>query len=111
MAALAQAAINRINTNPVLQSGDGVNAGDLYASSTVAQFFLYARSPSWPAAQIEVALTASSNLLAAPAGTNALEDNLSDLQPRDHLYLSDGITNLPVISCWTRRNSRTVIMN
>ncbi len=96
MAALAQAAINRINTDPALQSGDGVKAGDLYASSTVEQFFLYARTPGWPAAQIEVALTASSNLLAAPAGTNALEDNLSDLQPRNHLYLSEGITNLPV---------------
>jgi uncharacterized protein (TIGR03790 family) len=93
---LAQMAINQVNASPALQSSDGVMAADLYDSGTTAQFFLYARSDGWPAAQIQVAFTASSNLLASPGGTNTLEDNLSDLQPRNHLYVSSGVTNLPV---------------
>ena len=29
-----------------------------------------------------------------PAGPQALDDNVSDLQPRNHLYLTAGATNL-----------------
>ena len=57
---------------------------------------LYARSPGWPAAQIQVSVAASAGLLPLPSGPSQLEDNLSDLRPRNHLYVSSGATNLPV---------------
>ena len=31
-----------------------------------------------------------------PAGTVRLEDNLADLEPRAHIYVSAGVTNLPL---------------
>ena len=40
--------------------------------------------------------TASTNLLALPSGTNPLQDNLTDLRPRNHLYVSSGAASLPV---------------
>ncbi len=61
-----------------------------------AQLTLYARSPGWPASQIQVTFTASTNLLALPSGTNLLQDNLTDLRPRNHLYVSSGAASLPV---------------
>jgi hypothetical protein len=45
---------------------------------------------------VKVALSASPDLLVLPDGTNTFEDNLSDLRPRNHLYLSEGLTRLPV---------------
>jgi hypothetical protein len=94
----AQSLLDQINATPGLQSGDGVLASDFYAYSGIplAQFVLYARSPGWPAAQIQVSVAASANLLPLPSGPSLLEDNISDLRPRNHLYVSSGATNLPV---------------
>ncbi|HEX5399353.1 MAG TPA: TIGR03790 family protein [Verrucomicrobiae bacterium] len=96
---LAQNLMNLINTTPALQSADGVFASDFYdndPSSPEAQFFLYARTAGWPASQIMATLTSSTNLQAMPAGANPLANNVSDLRPRDHLYLSSGVDSLPV---------------
>jgi uncharacterized protein (TIGR03790 family) len=93
---LVQTLINQVNATLALQGSDGVTAGDLNSSSTAAHFFIYARSAGWAAAQIQVAFSASSGLVATPAGPSPLESNLSDLQPRNHLYLSSGWTLLPV---------------
>jgi uncharacterized protein (TIGR03790 family) len=92
----ATALMNRINTEPDLAGADGVFAGDQdpYLPNTLAYFALYARSAGWPAARLQVALTASANLTVLPTGTNRLEDNLSDLQPRNHLYLGAGLSPL-----------------
>ena len=97
--ALAQALFNLVNANPALQGADGVLASDFYdnadyCSLQFAQFNLYARSPGWPSAQIQVTLTSSTNLLALPSGANPLEDNLFDLRPRNDLYVTEGVTNL-----------------
>jgi uncharacterized protein (TIGR03790 family) len=93
-----QSLLNRVNSTTALQAPDGVSASDFYASPSIpaAEFTLYARSPGWPAAQIQVTLKASTDLLALPPGTNPLQDNLSDLQARNHLYVSSGATWLPV---------------
>ena len=100
IATLVQNLVNLVNANPALQSADGVLASDFFDITpygiVAAQLTLYAGSPGWPASQIQVAFAASTNLLALPAGTNMLEDNLSDLQPRNHLYVSSGATSLPV---------------
>jgi len=94
--AFAQNLMNLINANPALQSADGLFASDLYYDDSAAQFFLYARAPGWPASQILAMLNTSTNLGATPAGTNPLADNVSDLRPRNHLYLSSGAGSLAV---------------
>ena len=96
---LAQNLMNLINATPTLQSADGLFASDFYDNdpgSPEALFFLYARSAGWPASQILATLNTSTNLQATPAGANPLEDNVSDLRPRNHLYLSSGASSLPV---------------
>ena len=97
---LAQNLLNLINANLALQSTDGLFASDFFDDDAhglpEAQFFLYARAPGWLASQILATLTASTNLLATPAGTNPLADNTSDLRPRNHLYLSSGMDSLAV---------------
>ncbi len=95
-----QSLVNSINATPALQAADGAVASDFFDISpygmVAAQFVLYAGSPGWPASQIQASLTSSTNLLALPSGTNYLQDNLTDLRPRNHLYLSSGATSLPV---------------
>jgi uncharacterized protein (TIGR03790 family) len=99
IATLVQNLANLVNANLALQAADGVLASDFgddtYCGIIAAQFILYARSPGWPASQIRVTFTASTNLLALPPGTNRLQDNLTDLRPRNHLYVSSGATALP----------------
>jgi len=58
------------------------------------EFNLYAQTAGWPASQIQVALSGSADLIISPTGTQALDQNASDLQPRNHLYLTAGVTNL-----------------
>jgi uncharacterized protein (TIGR03790 family) len=96
---LAQNLANLINANPALQSTDGLFASDFYDDDPnlpEVQFFLYARTPGWPASQILATLNTSTNLQAAPDGTNPLADNVNDLRPRNHLYLSSGADSLAV---------------
>jgi hypothetical protein len=97
---LAQNLMNLINTNPALQSADGLIASDFFDDDPYglpeAQFFLYARTSGWPASQILAALATSTNLQAMPADTNPLADNINDLRPRNHLYLSSGLNSLAV---------------
>jgi len=96
---------NSVNANPALLGADGVLAtdvGDLTetncANYIAAQFTINARSAGGPASRIQVAFTASTNLLALPFGTNALQDNINDLRLRNHLYTSSGSFSLPVNS-------------
>lgn len=89
-----------INTDPDLSGPDGVIARDhvnYYRApewNPYSEFNIFARRPGWEAAQIQVNLTASSPLIAKPSGVAALEDNLEDLQPRAHLYITAGVTHL-----------------
>jgi uncharacterized protein (TIGR03790 family) len=100
IATLVQDLASLVNANPALQAADGVLAQDFFDDTpygvVAAQFTLYARSPGWPASQVQVTFTASPNLLALPTGTNPLQDNLTDLRPRNHLYVNSGAASLPV---------------
>jgi len=100
IATLTTNLVSLLNATPALQSADGVLAADFFDNTpygtVAAQFNLYANSPGWPASQIQVAFTASANLLALPSGPNLLQDNLTDLRPRNHLYLSSGAASLPI---------------
>jgi uncharacterized protein (TIGR03790 family) len=98
---LVQQLVTAINGNTGLSATDGVVAEDFidYLPVTAppinaAEFNLRARTAGWKASQIQVTLSGSSNLVINPNGTQALDQNLSDLQPRNHLYLTAGVTNL-----------------
>lgn len=94
---MASNLVNLINATPSLQATDGLSAADFSTGSVggqpAAQFSLYGNTPGWPASQILATLTTSTNLQSYPAGTNPLADNVSNLRPRNHLYVSAG-TNL-----------------
>lgn len=96
---LAQSLVNLINATPALQSPDGLSASDFIDydpyGEDAAGFNLYARSPGWAAAQIQSTLTVSADLEDEPYGTSLLDSNVSDLEPRNHLYVSSGVASLP----------------
>ena len=93
--------VSVINADPRLQTPDGVVAedwfnGDFYLTPTFSQFNIRALSPGWAAAQVHTVLSCSTNLFVAPGDSQPLEDYVSDLQPRAHLYITSGVTNLPL---------------
>lgn len=98
MQVFAQSFLDAINTNAVLSGADGVVAEDLVAwqsgSETAAQFNLRSRSAGWKEAQIQAQLSGS--FFISPTTTDQLEDNLNDLRPRNHLYVTAGLTNLNI---------------
>lgn len=95
MQVFAQALLAAINSNPALNGPDGIVAEDLMVGSNgvdpVAQFNLRARSIGWREAQIQAHLTGSFTLF--PSVSGRLEDNLNDLRPRNHVYVTAGATN------------------
>jgi uncharacterized protein (TIGR03790 family) len=99
---LAGQLYNAINANSALQGSDGVVAGDYvinqYGTFFYTGFNLYARNPGYPAAAIQVTPAVSS--VQVPQFTamgNTLTQNLSDLQPRNHLYVTAGAFSLNLI--------------
>ncbi len=109
LADLAKALINAVNTNLALQSADGIIIEDVnmhedypynvYVYGTndhSGEFNIRARSPGWPQSQIQIRLSGSPTFTIQPSGVNRLDENLDDLQPRGHLYITAGTTNLPL---------------
>ena len=92
--------INLANATASLQSSDGLLITDYFdyggGGLAAAEFFIYARSAGWPAARMQAALSASPGLLTVTSPGSFLDDNLSDLQHRNHLYASSGVFTLPV---------------
>jgi len=89
---------NLINANVALQGQDGVTAQDFVINYTpppdAFQFNLVPNTVGWNAAQIRVALTGSPEFRIQGSLSGRLDDNLSDLRPRNHLYVTAGVTNL-----------------
>jgi uncharacterized protein (TIGR03790 family) len=86
-----------INSAPNLQGPDGVIADDFVSGvSSGAQFNLYARAAGLGPAAMTASLSGSADTTVSPATAAPLNDNLSNLQPRNHLYIVAGATNLPV---------------
>ncbi len=81
-----------INTNPSLQGSDGVLADDYVLNPGAVTFNLYARSPGYQAATIQVNPRVNNVFMSTPQGP--LTQNLSDLQPRNHLYVTAGASSL-----------------
>lgn len=98
--ALASQLYNAINANPALQGSDGVVAGDYslnqYGTFFYTAFNLYARSPGYPAAALQVNPTVSASVPLFTTYGSSLNYNLSDLQPRNHLYITAGAASLGV---------------
>lgn len=91
----AQQFVNAINATSALQGTDGLAAEDLAQyNATTVDFNLRARSEGLPASKIQAAITGT--LSVSPNNTQALNQNLRDLQPRNHLYITAGATNLPL---------------
>jgi len=97
---LTQQLVDAINATTSLQAPDGVVAEDSVGYDPYgyfyAEFNLRARTAGWNAAQIQIAFTGSPTFVLIPSGTQHADGNLSDLQPRNHLYVTAGVTNLPL---------------
>src|SRR6185369_7229179 len=96
---LVKMLMDAINTNTALMAADGVLAEDhisydIYLGRPGGEFNLLARAPGWPESQIQARLTGSGTFGIGPSGTVKLDDNVNDLQPRGHLYVTAGLTNL-----------------
>jgi uncharacterized protein (TIGR03790 family) len=96
---LASQLYTAINANPALQGSDGVMAGDYvvnqYGTFFYTGFNLYARSPGYSAAGIQVTpMVSSLQVPSFSAMGSTLTQNLSDLQSRDHLYVTAGALGL-----------------
>ena len=84
-----------INSAPGLQGPDGAVAEiAAIGSFSAGSFYLHARAPGYPSAMLRVYLTASSGLAITPGDDGPLAENLSDLFPRNHVYVTAGATNL-----------------
>ena len=90
---IAAQLVSMINTNTALQGSDGLTADDFSFNPSFATFFLRARSPGYRAAKISV-YASRSGLVITPGGTSSLTQNLSDLQPRNHLYVTAGASQI-----------------
>ena len=103
-AVLVQALMDAINTDPTLTNADGVIAEDLVPVYFVnqnselfvpaAEFNVRARSFGWAESQVRVVITDSGPLTIIPSGQQRLDGNINDLRPRNHLYVTAGLTNL-----------------
>jgi uncharacterized protein (TIGR03790 family) len=93
--ALANQMFNAINSNPALQGGDGVQAEDFVTNTGFVSFNLYARSPGLAAAQLRVQSWAT-NKFYLTMSQGPLTENLSSLEPRNHLYVTAGASRLAI---------------
>ncbi len=102
LADLVSNLVTAINLSPALAGPDGCHAEDFIDYSIYwdpsdhgAEFNLLANSPGWNPAQILTRLEGTNSVFTINArGTWPLQDNETDLQPRAHLYVSAGVTNL-----------------
>jgi uncharacterized protein (TIGR03790 family) len=95
LGSLASQFVNLVNATPALGGEDGIIAEDLYTNlSLEATFNLYARTPGHAAATAQIQVTGSGNLYVNPPGPTGLNANLSDLQSRNHLYVTAGAASL-----------------
>lgn len=86
-----------INNHPALQTNDGIIGEDFSVLGGQAKFTLRARSSGFSAAKIGIQTKRSSfstGVSISPASYRHLTQNLSDLQPRNHLYVTAGASQL-----------------
>jgi len=86
---------NAINTCPELQGPDGVAVDEIgqnvYGGPALT---IRARTGGYAASKVQVRLLGSSRLVPNPSTTLGLNYNITDLQPRNHLYITCGAQDL-----------------
>ena len=93
--AFAQQLSTAISNTVNLQGPDGLYCDDVQTSTGEnALFGLYARGGGYVAAQIQASFSASAGILITPSGAHTLTQNVSDLEPRNHFYITAGASNL-----------------
>jgi hypothetical protein len=103
----AGAFFGAVNSSPNLLGTDGVSVQNVVMHEDFpfafgpddhsGDFDIRPRSPGWPASQVKARVRAGGpNLTVTPSTTNTLDANLTDLEPRNHLYVTAGLTNLPL---------------
>ncbi len=96
-AEMARQLCTLINSNSLLRGLDGVVAEDLMTNMPgTASFNLRARFSGYDAAAVTGLLSGSGDLSTSPSAQAALTQNISDLQPPGHLYVSAGMAQLPI---------------
>jgi uncharacterized protein (TIGR03790 family) len=94
---LAAGLVGAINSNALFQRPDGLFAEDLRAGFFGAgSFTLRSGSPGLVGAGTRVLLKGASNMVVSATNQVSLNDNLLDTQPRNHLYVTAGLTNVTV---------------
>jgi len=96
---IAESLANLVNSSAALQGPDGVGA-QLYTSNSSAiagTLFIQAGAPGLAPSQIQATLSISSTNNLMPTITTLLNSNLRDTQPRNHLYITAGVTNLSLV--------------
>jgi len=84
---------NAINATAELQGNDGLVAEDVVEGDAgSAGFNLRARATGFAPSLIQANLSGTFDIM--PTNTVKLDENLADLQPRNHLYITAGVTNL-----------------
>jgi hypothetical protein len=108
LADFARSLFTAVNSSAALLSPDGLVVEDvtmhedfpytpfLYTNDHSGEFNIRARSPAWPESQIKVRMSGSPTFNIQPSGTNRLDENIADLQPRNHLYITAGVSNTPL---------------
>jgi uncharacterized protein (TIGR03790 family) len=86
--------INLINAHPLTQGSDGVIAEDYLPPSPFVTFALRARTVGYTASGIGIGLTKKGTGWMIIPAYGQLRGNLSDLQPRNHLYVTVGASKL-----------------
>jgi len=90
---LAAQIVALIKSNSALESPDGLTVEDFTIDPFQAKFTFRARQPGFPAALLKVQ-SGRFGLNIFPSIPRTLTKNLSDLQPRNHLYVTTGANQL-----------------
>lgn len=94
---LAAQMYSSIKIHPALQGTDGIFAEDFSVMGGQSKFTLRSRSPGYAAARVGVQTRRSAfntGVSISPGSYRFLIQNLSDLQPRNHLYITAGANQL-----------------
>ncbi|MEK7707481.1 MAG: TIGR03790 family protein [Verrucomicrobiota bacterium] len=103
----AKSFFDAITNNAAMQAADGIVIEDINMhedepyrtwvygpNDHSGEFNIRAQNPGWPESQVRVAISGSPAFTILDPGTNRLDENVSDLQPRNHIYITAGVTNL-----------------